>query len=111
DALALSEPLASYVVRPLRSARRWLKLNPVAEEMAVVDPTIASLHQHLYEQIKTLELQAEQLQEKMLEALLLVAEQSLASQLPSRDNQVMDAVHNHQILLEASAVPLNDEID
>lgn len=113
EALALSQPWANQVVAPLRAARNWMKLNtPEKKTSALGKADVASRHQQLREQIKALELQAEHLQEDMLESLLLTSGHAPLDQQPTTlESQVVDAVQNLQNLLEASAVPLNGDIN
>jgi len=112
QALAISQPWAEQVVRPLRAARRWMKLNPSVQIYpASTEATMTARQQQLRDQIKALELQAEHLQEDMLESLSQRAGAVPPDVPTTLETQVMDAVHNHQRLLEASAVPLNDEVN
>lgn len=111
QALDLSRPWAEQVVQPLRSARRWMKTSPLCHETAGDDDAMAIRQRQLREQIKALELQAEHLQEDMLESLVRRSEVVSPTTPPTLENQVVDAVHNHQSLLEVSAVPLSGEIN
>src|SRR5690606_4927966 len=111
QALDLSRPWAEQVVQPLRSARRWMKTSPLRHETAGDDDAMAIRQRQLREQIKALELQAEHLQEDMLESLVRRSEVVSPTTPPTLENQVVDAVHNHQSLLEVSAVPLSGEIN
>ncbi len=88
-ALTFSSTWADQVVKPLRSARRWMKAqsgNILAEDF-----------QRLREEIKTLELQCEKYQEHTLEALASGSRLVLSVEM-----QIASAVYNlHYILLGA----------
>lgn len=112
QALAFSHPWANQVVRPLRAARSWMKHHgPAPYGSGTGTGDMTSRHQQLRERIKALELQAEHLQEDMLESLLPACGQSPAMQERSLEDQLMDAMHNHQALLEASDIPLNGDMN
>ncbi len=86
-ALTFSSAWADQVVKPLRSARRWMKVhsgNNLVEDF-----------QRLREEIKTLELQCEKYQEHTLEALVSGPRLALSVEM-----QIASAVYNlHYILL------------
>ena len=108
-ALVVSRPWAEQVVRPLRSARRWMKTDALGHDTAEEeDSDMGPRQRQLRDRIKALELQAERLQQAMLESL---SEGPAASLPPRLESQVTDAAHNLQSLLEASAVPLSDRIN
>jgi uncharacterized protein (TIGR02444 family) len=64
QAIELSEEWSEKVVRPLRSARRWMKSEGVPSSTE-----LEHAHYALREQIKAVELQAEHQQQRLLEAL------------------------------------------
>ncbi|MDP2142375.1 MAG: TIGR02444 family protein [Gammaproteobacteria bacterium] len=102
DALAFSSMWADNVVRPLRSARTWMKTNT---ESAQSDSEVAEGFSQLREQIKTLELQCEQFQENMLESLVKTPVQMLSTEMT-----IAAAVYNLRYIIEASTLPLSSAL-
>ena len=88
-ALAFSGHWADQVVKPLRSARRWMK--------AQTESDLDEEFQTLREEIKALELQCERFQENTLEAMVAAPRLQLSIEM-----QIASAVYNlHYILLGA----------
>jgi len=104
DALiAFTQPWAREVVRPLRHARSWMKQALAVEQPAVLPQQPCT---QLRERIKAVELQSEQMQQQIMEAL---CERWLAQQPMqaghSFTTQVDIIAANLRAVAEASAVP------
>ncbi len=88
-ALTFSGNWSEHVVKPLRSARRWMKTQ--------TENVLNEDFQTLREDIKALELQCERFQEHTLEALVAGPQLLLSSEM-----QIASAVYNlHYILSDA----------
>ncbi len=101
--LAFTQPWAREVVRPLRHARSWMKQALASEQFNVLPQQPCT---QLRERIKAVELQSEQLQQQIMEAL---CEHWLAQQptqaVHSFEMQQESIAANLRAVAEASAVP------
>lgn len=106
EAFAFSSMWANQVVKPLRSARTWMKDNPaiagVGSSGGESDQEMIEGFNVLREQIKTLELQSERFQENMLESLAKAPVQELNIEI-----QIAAALYNLRYIVEASSAPVN----
>jgi uncharacterized protein (TIGR02444 family) len=68
SALRFSRSWARHVVRPLREVRTWMKLEDCRSE-----PVFAESRKQLRANVKTIELEAEKLQQTSLESLVVVS--------------------------------------
>ncbi len=101
--LAFTRPWAQEVVRPLRHARSWMKQALASEQFSVLPQQACT---PLRERIKAVELQSEQLQQQIMEALCerwLAQQPTQAGHAFTRQEQSIAA--NLRAVAEASAVP------
>jgi uncharacterized protein (TIGR02444 family) len=100
---AFTQPWAREVVRPLRHARSWMKQALASEQVSLLPQQPCT---QLRERIKAVELQSEQLQQQIMEAL---CEHWLAQQEAQADHSFVAQEHiiiaNLCAVAEASAVP------
>jgi uncharacterized protein (TIGR02444 family) len=101
--LAFTQPWAREVVRPLRHARSWMKQALASEQFNVLPQQPCT---QLRERIKAVELQSEQLQQQLMEALCehwLAQQEVRENRSPATQEQSITI--NLRAVAEASAVP------